>query len=189
MTRGACEAILSTEPFQGILILFGCPFFWLPLRRRHIPDGRIRIDSGIGHADLGQERTDRASCRTAKCRAGVLTGSLHSFFTKLFNRPVNTRRERASSRSVTFGPRAGRELSGACERLLVSNLRKSFHFILLQLLPRRENTRAKERGVRGASRSGSMNKLSELTQPRVNGKRREENLSAFGVFRYFCRDF
>jgi hypothetical protein len=41
---------------------------------------------------------------------GVLTGSLPSFFTKLFHNLVNGARERASSKSVSLGPRTGREL-------------------------------------------------------------------------------
>jgi hypothetical protein len=41
---------------------------------------------------------------------GVLTGSLPSFFTKLFDNLVNNSRERACSRSVSFAPRAGLEL-------------------------------------------------------------------------------
>jgi hypothetical protein len=50
-----------------------------------------------------------------KCRARVLTQSPPSFFTKLFNKRVNTRRERERSRSVTLGPRTGRELFSAME--------------------------------------------------------------------------
>src|SRR5262249_42254312 len=46
---------------------------------------------------------------------GVLTESLPSFFTKLFHKPVNRTRERASSRSVTIGPQARRELFSAME--------------------------------------------------------------------------
>jgi hypothetical protein len=45
-----------------------------------------------------------------KCRALVLTQSPHSFFTKLFNKRVNTRASARGSTSVTFGPRARREL-------------------------------------------------------------------------------
>ena len=45
------------------------------------------------------------------------------------------------------------------------NSRKSFHYIFLQFLPVRENTRAKERGVRGASRAGSLLIGSESAKP------------------------
>jgi hypothetical protein len=48
-----------------------------------------------------------------KCRAPVLTRSPHGFFTKLFHHPVNTRRERACSKSVSLVPRAGLELFSA----------------------------------------------------------------------------
>jgi hypothetical protein len=40
----------------------------------------------------------------------VLTQSPHSFFTKLFHKRVNARRERAIRFRVSFGPRARREL-------------------------------------------------------------------------------
>ena len=46
---------------------------------------------------------------------GVLTGSLPSFFTKLFHNLVNTPRERACSKSISLGPRTGRELFSAME--------------------------------------------------------------------------
>src|SRR5262249_25688690 len=93
-------------------------------------------------------------------------------------------RARDISRSVTFGPRAGRELSGACERFLVTNSRKSFHFILLQFPPRRENTRAKERGVRRASRAGSLSIGSGSSNPAVDRRRREDHLPASLVSTY-----
>jgi hypothetical protein len=42
--------------------------------------------------------------------AGLLTRCLHGFFTKLFHKRVNARRERAIRFRVSFGPRAGLEL-------------------------------------------------------------------------------
>src|SRR5262245_5086229 len=44
--------------------------------------------------------------RDEKISRGLLTQSLHRFFTKLFYKRVDTRARARDSRSVTFGPRA-----------------------------------------------------------------------------------